>query len=92
MPAEYAACVTANGTQWEPHVANGGRSRSDRSNKALSNYVRWQGLPEDFLADAPFTVEGKVRVVGNGVPLPMGRAVALAVKRAVYPELCEATA
>lgn len=83
MPAEYAPCVTANGTQWEPFVANGGRSRSDRSVKALANYVRWQGLPADFLDDAPFTVEGKVRVVGNGVPLPMGRAVARAVKQAM---------
>jgi DNA (cytosine-5)-methyltransferase 1 len=42
-----------------------------------------QGLPPDFLEDAPFTLEGKIRVVGNGVPLPMGRAVAEAVKRAL---------
>jgi DNA (cytosine-5)-methyltransferase 1 len=41
-----------------------------------------QGLPRDFLSDAPFTMDGKYRVVGNGVPLPMGRAVAQAVKRA----------
>jgi hypothetical protein len=31
-------------------------------------------------------------MIGNGVPLPMGRAVAQAVKRAMYPELCEASA
>lgn len=91
MPAEYAPCVTANGTQWEPNVANGGRSRSDRSNKALANYIRWQGLPADFLSDAPFTVEGKVRVVGNGVPLTMGRTVARAVRKAIGLQL-EATA
>lgn len=83
MESEYAPCVTANGTQWEPRIKNGGRFRSDRSIKALVNYIRWQGLPTDFLADAPFTVEGKVRVVGNGVPLPMGRAVAKAVKQAM---------
>lgn len=86
MPADYAPCVTANGTQWEPaqwETGRGGRSRSDRSNKALANYIEWQGLPADFLADAPFTVEGKVRVVGNGVPLPMGRAIARAVKAAL---------
>ena len=42
-----------------------------------------QGLPPEFLADAPFTAKGKFQVVGNGVPLPMGRAVAKAVKRAL---------
>jgi DNA (cytosine-5)-methyltransferase 1 len=86
MPAEYAPCVTANGTQWEPaqwENSRGGRRRSDRSIKALKNYIEWQGLPADFLADAPFTVEGKVRVIGNGVPLPMGRAIARAVKAAL---------
>jgi site-specific DNA-cytosine methylase len=39
-------------------------------------------VPEDFLEDAPFTKEGKYRVLGNGVPLPMGRAIAQAVRRA----------
>jgi len=42
-----------------------------------------QGLPRDFLADAPFTSAGKYQAVGNGVPLPMGRAVAKAVKKAL---------
>lgn len=42
-----------------------------------------QGLPPDFLADAPFTVEGKRKAVANGVPLPMGRAIAKAVKVAL---------
>lgn len=88
VPVEYAPCVTANGTQWEPGKApnEGGRSRSDRSVSALKNYIRWQGLPDDFLADAPLTVEGKVRVVGNGVPLPMGGVVARAVKAALQAQ------
>lgn len=42
-----------------------------------------QGLPEDFLAWAPFTKEGSYRVIGNGVPLPMGIAIAKAVKSAI---------
>jgi len=41
-----------------------------------------QGLPKDFLANAPFTKEGKYRVLGNGVPLAMGRALAKAVLEA----------
>lgn len=51
--------------------------------RSLAEHCRLQGLPDDFLADAPFTVAGKVRAVGNGVPLPMGRAIARAVKEAL---------
>jgi DNA (cytosine-5)-methyltransferase 1 len=40
-----------------------------------------QGLPRDF--DLPgFTRQAKRQAVGNGVPLPMGRAIANAVKQA----------
>lgn len=45
--------------------------------------ARRQGLPEDFLERAPFTKDGKLRAIANGVPLPMGRAVAGAIKRAL---------
>ena len=80
--AEYAPCVTANGAQWDSRrqrIARGledvrPRSRSDRSSRMLAHYIRWQGLPADFLSNAPFTLKEKVRLVGNGVPLPMGRA------------------
>ena len=39
-----------------------------------------QGLPRDFLRESPFTNEGRWRVIGNGVPLALGRAVARAVR------------
>jgi len=89
--SEYAPCVTANGAQWDSRsdrTARGmtdvrPRSRSDRSVAMLKHYIRWQGLPPDFLSAAPFTVAAKVRVIGNGVPLPMGRAIAKAVKAAI---------
>lgn len=42
-----------------------------------------QGLSRDHLDRSPFTKAGKRRVIANGVPLPMGRAVARAVSRAV---------
>ena len=45
----------------------------------LERCCELKGLPFDFLKDAPFTVAGKYQVVGNGVPLPMGRAIAAAV-------------
>jgi DNA (cytosine-5)-methyltransferase 1 len=49
---------------------------------AVANHKRLQGLPADFDL-LGFTVTAKVRAIGNGVPLPMGRAVARAVKAAV---------
>lgn len=51
--------------------------------EALRESIRLQGLPSDFLDKAPFTLEGKHKVIGNGVPLPMGRAIARAVKAAL---------
>lgn len=45
-----------------------------------------QGLPRDFIAESPFTKQGKYHVVGNGVPLPMGRAIAKAVREAIQQE------
>jgi DNA (cytosine-5)-methyltransferase 1 len=56
----------------------------------IAEACRLQGLPEDFLKDAPFTEGGKLKAVANGVPIPMGRAIARAVKAAV--EKREATA
>jgi DNA (cytosine-5)-methyltransferase 1 len=53
------------------------------SGDGLKYRLAAQGLPEDFLQDAPFTAAGKSKAIGNGVPLPMGRAVARAVKRAL---------
>lgn len=47
---------------------------------------RAQGLPADFDLP-PFTVAAKVKAVGNGVPLQMGRAVARAVKAALTAEV-----
>lgn len=74
---------------WHPTVLAGhgpvGRGHGYDSNPSISEMCRLQGLPETFLEDAPFTVSGKRRVIGNGVPLPLGRAIALAVRRA-FPD------
>lgn len=67
-------------------TAVGKQGKSDDSRlvwRSLAACCVAQGLPADFLEDAPFTAAGKRTVVGNGVPLPMGRAVAAAVKRAL---------
>lgn len=53
---------------------------------AIAEMCEQQGLPADFLAEAPFTEQGKRKVIGNGVPVPMGRAIARAVQRALRRE------
>lgn len=52
------------------------------SRYSFAEACRLQGLPEDFLADAPFRADAKLKAVANGVPLPMGRAIAKAVREA----------
>lgn len=63
----------------------GGRPRMKNriAKVTLDNARSLQGVPADCLDRAPFTVQGKVRAIVNGVPLPMGRAIARAVKQAI---------
>jgi DNA (cytosine-5)-methyltransferase 1 len=58
----------------------------------LAEMNRKQGLPPTFLEDAPFSEQGKKKMLGNGVPLPMGRAIAKAVRAAMYPEMQDGAA
>lgn len=61
------------------HRPKGGRGER----RSLAEMCRLQGLPEDFLELAPFTADAKRKAVANGVPLPMGRAIAKAVVAAL---------
>lgn len=58
------------------------RRRRVALSRTLADMAELQGLPCDFLASAPFTEMGKRRAIANGVPLPMGRAIAQAVRNA----------
>jgi DNA (cytosine-5)-methyltransferase 1 len=53
-----------------------------KSAGAFREVCRKQGLPDTFELE-PFTVAAKCKAVGNGVPIPMGRAIARAVKEAI---------
>jgi len=67
-------------------TATGGQTSAlDRGGGSLpfERMCELQGLPADFLSESPFTVSGKRQAVGNGVPLPMGRAIAKAVRAAL---------
>ena len=56
----------------------------------VGDMLALQGAPRDFLDESPFTDSGKRQMIGNGVPVPMGRAIARAVRRALGLPLHEA--
>lgn len=58
-------------------------SRSREGARSLAAMLELQGFPPDLLDACPFTVDAAKKAVGNGVPLPMGRAVARAVVKAM---------
>ena len=78
------ACLASEGMKGSIAFKNGKSHYKTR--RSFCEFCRLQGLPEDFLAAAPFSSEGKYRMVGNGVPLPMGRTVAAAVVDALKPK------
>lgn len=75
---------------FEPAVtaAHAGERRVHNNKPKIRRFTpneaaRFQGLPEDFMADAPLTQQGRLKVIAQGVPLAMGRAVARAVREAL---------
>ena len=53
---------------------------------AAQGLCRKQGLPESFIEHMPFRAADLCKMLGNGVPLPMGRAIAKAVREATTPK------
>lgn len=84
IPVKIGGSGKVKRTYTERHVATrkGASAMGFKTMAYFRDARRLQGLPEDFLEDAFFTVAGKIKVVGNGVPMAMGRAIARAVRRA----------
>lgn len=55
----------------------------------IAEMCRLQGLPEDFLQNTPWLSDAKRDVIAAGVPIPMGRAIARAVRQALGLPLVE---
>lgn len=53
---------------------------------SLPQACELQGIASTFFDELPFTKRSALKMVANGVPLPMGRAVARAVRRALGME------
>lgn len=59
-------------------------SRARLGERTLPEMLELQGVEDDpFGEHSPFTIAARRKMIGNGVPLPMGRSVARAVKRAL---------
>jgi DNA (cytosine-5)-methyltransferase 1 len=69
-------------------VSRVGPGRGQRM--TVGEMLTMQGAPATLLDDTAYTESAKRQMIGNGVPLPMGRAVARAVKAAIYGERTEA--
>lgn len=84
-PIEWKPAVCARGEQYNRKTKEGKWkiSNTGATVRTVERGIALQGLPSDFFEHSPFTVEGKQKMIGNGVPLPMGRAIAKAVKEAV---------
>lgn len=86
VPIEKETAVCASTRKATPVAMGSGGKRKATANgelRSIADACRLQGLPEDFLDGAPFTQSGKQKVIGNGVPIPMGRAIARAVRKAL---------
>lgn len=87
-PIEWAPAVIASRGQQSVRMGSANTPKKNirprkPSGEYLKDSIRLQGLPDGFLDKAPFTSEMKQKVIGNGVPLPMGRAIAKAVRDAL---------
>lgn len=95
-PSEFKPAVTTNSGGRRKHIAYDARGRvRGKQGHADDSRLRWrpleemasdQGVPADFLTalqHGAFTTKALRIGIGNGVPLPMGRAVARAVKKAI---------
>lgn len=81
--AQRATVLAGHGPAPGQRDAGAGAARTP-----LAEMLEAQGLPSDYLDDAPFTMDGKRRAVGNGVPMAMGRAIAKMVRAACTEGSC----
>lgn len=84
IEVERTVVATAGGRRVNPAKNKTGGALPHETTRPIDVMCKLQGLPEDFFGpSSPFHLAGKRIMIGNGVPLPMGRAVAKAVKRAL---------
>lgn len=79
-PRRRAQSVTG---RHDGEIGKTGGHRGSPGRYTLDEMMRLQGLDPAALEHAPFTAQAKRKLVGNGVPLSMGRSLARAVRNAL---------
>lgn len=88
-PAVTAGSARPVPVQWQQAPGGGHRvkrrakdpSGAPQQPRTVAQMCALQGLPVTFAAELPFTATETRRLIGNGVPVPMARAIARAVRR-----------
>lgn len=80
---EAAGGISEEKAAWQREHRKSGLAPGNIKARSWEECCILQGLPPDFLSEAPFTKAGKFMVLGNGVPIPSGRAIARAVRKAL---------
>jgi DNA (cytosine-5)-methyltransferase 1 len=83
--------VVGAGTSVPVKMGGSGKVKASfqtRVRRSIGDLLEAQGFAADLLDEAPFTNAGKLQAIANGVPLPMGRAIAHAVRRAMEAPRC----
>jgi DNA (cytosine-5)-methyltransferase 1 len=75
--AAYARTVTA------AHAGKRHRMNGPIKSLSVEEALRLQGCPPDFFDGSPFRRDAQLKLIVEGVPLPMGRAIARAVRVAI---------
>jgi DNA (cytosine-5)-methyltransferase 1 len=68
--------VRAGHDSYLSHRSSAGKSMD------IKEMCELQGLPVNFCDEMPFTMHGKRQIIGNAVPIPLGRALAKAISKA----------
>jgi DNA (cytosine-5)-methyltransferase 1 len=84
-PVGYSRTVTAS------HGGGRGRMKGRIEHLSVAEALRRQGCHADFFGPvSPFRVDAQRKMIAQGVPLPMGRAIAKAIKVALADEVLSA--
>jgi DNA (cytosine-5)-methyltransferase 1 len=75
--------VALEAAEYRPAVISTGQAGKGGSRASTESMARDQGIDPERFANSPFGVTELRRAIANGVPLPMGRAVAAAVQNSL---------
>lgn len=82
VPIEREQAVTRDARAVPVAIGGSGKRKpgADKPPRSIEDRLELQGMPRDWLVGQPWTKAAQAVIVGNGVPLPMGRAIARAIR------------